>query len=308
LPPSRLFIEARAYLLEEILALDPNEKKGPRKPERPGKENEVCPGEEIQYEIRFENTGNAAARQVAVVDQLDTEVFDLSSFRFLDVQLPGQSVPPPSGVESGSGVFSSPGLDQVVEGVSETGAFCVEIGCFLDPATGLLDCLFRTIDPITEEAPLDPALGFLAPGESGAIRFAATPKEDELGQGTEIKNRGKIVFDAEAPIFTSETRHLFSACEPEPFPAFRRGDANTDSGLDIADASFTLGFLFLGTTSPRCDKALDANDDGRLDLADATRVLNFLFLGGAPPPAPFTACGQDSTADALGCAAFPACR
>ncbi len=67
---------------------------------------------------------------------------------------------------------------------------------------------------------------------------------------------------------------------------FRRGDANVDGIVDISDAIFILGYLFLGTTSPACVSAAEANGDGNVDLSDSVMVLNFLFLGGSPPPAP----------------------
>ena len=81
---------------------------------------------------------------------------------------------------------------------------------------------------------------------------------------------------------------------------FRRGDINSDGGVAISDASFGLGYLFLGTRPPTCFDAADANDSGVFELADNIYVLNFLFNGGAPIPAPGpTLCGGDLTADSL---------
>ena len=82
---------------------------------------------------------------------------------------------------------------------------------------------------------------------------------------------------------------------------FVRGDSNFDSGVEISDAVFTLGALFLGGPQPDCLDAADSNDDGAVDLSDAVHVLAFLFLGGAAPPEPFPTPGHDSTADALSC-------
>src|SRR5688572_8525936 len=79
---------------------------------------------------------------------------------------------------------------------------------------------------------------------------------------------------------------------------FRRGDSNLDGALDIADATHTLGYLFLGMPATiACEDAADSNDDGTLDLADAVHALGFLFLGSAPSPPPFDVCGRDPTAD-----------
>ena len=56
-----------------------------------------------------------------------------------------------------------------------------------------------------------------------------------------------------------------------------------------------------------CLDALDSNDDGDVNLADPIFELAFLFTGGPAPMAPFLACGDDPTADTIGCAAFDSC-
>jgi hypothetical protein len=88
---------------------------------------------------------------------------------------------------------------------------------------------------------------------------------------------------------------------------FVRGDPNQSGNVDLSDAIFVLGFLFLGNpTSLACRDAADADSNGRLDLTDPVYVLQFLFLGGPQPASPFPACGRPSTA-ALGCGSFSAC-
>jgi N-acetylneuraminic acid mutarotase len=87
---------------------------------------------------------------------------------------------------------------------------------------------------------------------------------------------------------------------------FLRGDANLDEKLDISDALFILGALFLGGEAFGCEDAADTNDDGRIDLSDAVFGLGYLFLGGRPPPFPgpdFP--GIDGTFDSLNCFQFP---
>ena len=84
---------------------------------------------------------------------------------------------------------------------------------------------------------------------------------------------------------------------------FRRGDANVDGKLDIADAIATLGYLFLGGAELPCLDAADTDDSGGLDISDAVRSLNYLFLGAEAPPAPGSeVCGEDPTEDELECA------
>jgi len=89
---------------------------------------------------------------------------------------------------------------------------------------------------------------------------------------------------------------------------FRRGDANIDGSIDVADPIRTLIALFIDGRSPICEKSLDTNDDGLLNVTDVIYELDFLFLGGTAMPEPFPACGLDATPDSLGCAAEGACR
>jgi hypothetical protein len=88
-------------------------------------------------------------------------------------------------------------------------------------------------------------------------------------------------------------------CSSEP-AVFRRGDCNQSSGnLEIGDAIFLFGFLFLGGEAPICADACDANDDGRMEISDGIFTLTYLFLGGRAPPPPFETMGHDSTLDCL---------
>jgi len=60
-----------------------------------------------------------------------------------------------------------------------------------------------------------------------------------------------------------------------------------------------------------CTKALDAvdvNDSGEVDIADAIKLLGYLFSRDPAPAEPFATCGQDTTADDLGCQSFPTCQ
>lgn len=82
--------------------------------------------------------------------------------------------------------------------------------------------------------------------------------------------------------------------------SFIRGDGNGDGQVNVADAVYTLGYLFAGGPGV-CPDAMDANDDGALNIADAVYELGFLFSGGPPPPAPHPGTGADPTPDALGC-------
>ncbi len=90
--------------------------------------------------------------------------------------------------------------------------------------------------------------------------------------------------------------------------SFLRGDANVDGDLNLTDAVFTLGSLFLGEAAPTCADAADADDNGDIQITDAVYTLNFLFLGGTAIPEPAgPECGVDPTDDELGCEQFLKC-
>ena len=82
---------------------------------------------------------------------------------------------------------------------------------------------------------------------------------------------------------------------------FLRGDSSADGAVDIADAIFTLNYLFARGTTPHCLDAVDANDDGGVDISDSAYTISFLFLGGPAIPLPYPEPGADPTLDSLAC-------
>lgn len=83
---------------------------------------------------------------------------------------------------------------------------------------------------------------------------------------------------------------------------FQRGDCNSDSTRNLADAIFNLAVLFSGGGPITCSDACDHNDDGSIDISDPVYMLTFLFSGGPDCPAPNLVCGSDPTSDGLDCA------
>ncbi len=86
--------------------------------------------------------------------------------------------------------------------------------------------------------------------------------------------------------------------------SFDRGDANADGSRNLADALLILSYVG-GDGSLGCLDAADTNDDGSVNIADAIYFLNYLFNGGPDTPGP--TCGQDPTADFLGCSTGTPC-
>jgi hypothetical protein len=87
---------------------------------------------------------------------------------------------------------------------------------------------------------------------------------------------------------------------------YKRGDANADGQVNIADASYLLNWLFLGGPDLPCLLAGDSNGDRQVNIADASYGLNWLFLGGPDIPKP-NACGEEPLAPVEDCAAYPPC-
>jgi hypothetical protein len=75
---------------------------------------------------------------------------------------------------------------------------------------------------------------------------------------------------------------------------FLRGDANFDMALDLADAVFTLSYLFVdpAPAGGGCEPSMDSNGDGMVDLSDAIALVFYLFAGA--PAAPSIECVVDS--------------
>ena len=90
---------------------------------------------------------------------------------------------------------------------------------------------------------------------------------------------------------------------------FMRGDSNGDGGYNIADAIYTLSYLFIDGAAPPCLDAADVNDDGVIDLADPVFLLSTLKPVGQPliVPEPFNVCGEDPTIDGLTCDLYTPC-
>ena len=82
---------------------------------------------------------------------------------------------------------------------------------------------------------------------------------------------------------------------------FRRGDANADGSVNVADAIAFGGVLFLGESSG-CEDALDCDDDGVVGVPDVLSLLSYLFATGAEPSSPGPRVRWfDPTPDSLGC-------
>jgi hypothetical protein len=66
--------------------------------------------------------------------------------------------------------------------------------------------------------------------------------------------------------------------------AFLRGDANSDTRLNVADISFLVTYVLKGGDPPLSDEVADANFDTSVNISDAVYLVNYIFKSGPPPP------------------------
>jgi len=128
-------------------------------------------------------------------------------------------------------------------------------------------------------------------GGTGPIRFT-----NGIGN-PQIDNTFVVDGGTSVPPYTLDGSCTISQ---QPTFFFIRGDANYNLGVDIADAVFTLAYLFSNGADPECPDSADSNDDGTINIGDAIFTLGFLFSSGPTIPYPFPAGGLDPTADSLG--------
>ncbi len=126
------------------------------------------------------------------------------------------------------------------------------------------------------------------------IEYDAGPK-GQAGQAYPVRYTSTLGDPPVQVIFVVGGFEVVPSTQPGwislPGPFFLRGDANSDGGVDLSDAMFTLSWLFLGGRTPSCLEAANANGSRQVNIADPIYALSFLFGGGPPPPFPFPFCG-----------------
>ncbi len=180
--------------IDSRASLDPNTKSGPS---GFGEARFISGNDKrMSYTVLFENMNIATlpAQEVIILDTLDKNVYDLSTFRPRQFGFGSQSYLIPAGAT------------EYVEDISYMQDLSVRFYIKLDEETGIVKATFKTIDKATGVVTEDPLAGFLppnitAPEGEGYISFSVDIK-DNLPNGTVIANRASIVFDANEPIIT----------------------------------------------------------------------------------------------------------
>ena len=127
--------------------------------------------------------------------------------------------------------------------------------------------------------------------------FVAPPGEDLLPPFSirnELTHRGGARYVSVLPRLEGGELRII-----DDITFFIRGDANRDAAVDISDALFTLGYLFVSGAAPSCLDAADADDNGEIELTDAIVTLGQLFLNEGPIAPPYPSRGPDTTPDAF---------
>jgi parallel beta-helix repeat protein len=70
------------------------------------------------------------------------------------------------------------------------------------------------------------------------------------------------------------------------FRTFMPGDANSDTRIDISDAVYLIGYIFMGEPEPSPQEMGDANCDQTLDISDVVYLVTYIFAGGQEPCIP----------------------
>jgi len=170
----------------------------------------VAQGSLYDYRIDFENleTATAPAQFVTITQQLDADL-DWSTFEFRG---------------AGFGAFTAEAtgdigttFNAVIDATATLGVRVVVDGS-LDVTTGLLTVVFRGLDPVTGDLPLDALAGFLPPENGtgrgqGFLSYVVRPREG-LANDTRFDARASIVFDFNEAILTPAVHNTLDTARP----------------------------------------------------------------------------------------------
>lgn len=189
------------------ISWDPNDKYGPG---NQSTAHYVSGHDGYPYTIAFENDPAAQlpTQLVTVVDSLDPNVFDFSSFTFTFASIGYQRI------ELGSPTTS---FVRDIDLEATMGVKTRVVGSF-DETTGVVRWQFFTIDPLTGQATTDPLAGFLPPDTlsplgQGYVGFIVNGAST-LQEGDTIRNRATIIFDYNEPIITPVWQTVVDTAPP----------------------------------------------------------------------------------------------
>jgi hypothetical protein len=208
-PPGPIF-GGNIFSQEFVVPQSPHDPNGKSGSSGVGTERFYTGDVALPYVVTFENVDTASlpAQDVVVTDQLDPNVFDLSTFSFNLVAFGDKQVAPQIGIKQFTTDVDLRPAKQAI----------VRVNGNFDLSTGLITWRFNTLDPATGMPPQDPQAGFLPPNKTspegqGTLLFTIKAKTG-LATGTQVKNKARIVFDVNAPIDTPEWVNTIDTAKP----------------------------------------------------------------------------------------------
>ncbi|NNJ55978.1 MAG: hypothetical protein HKP14_07590, partial [Bacteroidia bacterium] len=186
----------RKHKSKGVNSFDPNEIVGPT---GYGDDNYIEESANMVYTVFFENkdSATAAASEVIVLDTLDKEKFDFSTFSFGDVVI----------ADSAYKIQSFAKEFRIIVDLAPRIQTLVQITGSLDTATGEIRVNYLTLDRSTLELQEDVDLGFLPPNKTkpeGEGNFSYNlALQPNISHDKYIENKALIYFDGNKPIATN---------------------------------------------------------------------------------------------------------
>jgi len=236
----------------------PEDKLGPAGYDLPGtpdgSEVRFIPaGQTMEYRVEFWNREDAPVptQDAIIMDQLDPDVFDLSTLEFTRIGFLDWDVELPGGQVIDTRIDCRPEMDLAVEVRAGLGMEVPGFANNADITPNTLVWWFHAIDPETGEWPEDPMAGFLPPYnpetgyEIGWIEFTVDPVEG-LASGTELANLAYVEFDFAGDIYDHPAPKVDPNVEPaDPAPWINTIDAGVPEShvLPLPATSSQAAFL-----------------------------------------------------------------
>ncbi len=130
-------------------------------------------------------------------------------------------------------------------------------------------------------------------GGTGTIVWS--DKDNDLyGTGLSLSVEGILGGTAMVPgeiSFTARAEDIVGGYDETFFTIniiqdFICGDVNSDSDVNIFDATFLISYLYKDGPAPEALVASDVNNDGAVNIFDITYLITFLYSGGPDPNCP----------------------
>ena len=176
-----------------------------------GPDRFVSPRQTLEYAIGFEHSAIArtSVREVTITDQLDLEAVDVRTFAFGPIVIANRVVVPVTGqLNFEEEIDLRPARNVIVRVVA-----------IMKPDSGQVSWSLTTIDPLTGQPPVDPAVGFLPPNVvspqgAGGVGYSISVRAD-LPSGSVIANQPSITFDREEANLAEPWTNKLDSVKPE---------------------------------------------------------------------------------------------